>query len=412
MISSLINLIRKYSVVTGLVQMVAAVGLTVLIATFLLAQVRPPADAVDLFVLSTGYLEKQEATAINSAAACSNVPYGNPAVIPARTASDEIGHFVIPPHQEGATLVDVGLFVEAITDIDPVTNQFTMEGFIDLIWCDPREQFEPEAIGWPEKIYLEDEAKQTLTKIWWPDITFPNSDGARTIENRELIILPNGTIDYVEKFKVTLESNFNLRQFPFDEQVLEIELESLAWTEAHLLFHEEEGKIGFSDRFKLAEWRILSLESEIKPVQEVRESAPFSEFLVSVRVARESGYYVYKIMMPLIILVTLSWATFWIPQANIFQRVRLALSGILIVVAFQFAVTRDLPRLPFLTFIDILFILSFIALATTVIQTLFLYQLWQAGLEVKAKRIEWLSRRLFPMGYLICVVAMLWWTLL
>ena len=87
-----------------------------------------------------------------------------------------------------------------------------------MVWCDPREAFDADALGWPVEIFLEGQAVAELDNIWWPNVEFPNSSGGRELENIEFIVFPDGTIEYEERFRAQLEAHYDLRQFPFDTQ--------------------------------------------------------------------------------------------------------------------------------------------------------------------------------------------------
>jgi len=50
--------------------------------------------------------------------------------------------YVTAPNPFGQTVVDIGLYVYEIAHIDPAENTYVMEGFVDLVWCDPRLRFE------------------------------------------------------------------------------------------------------------------------------------------------------------------------------------------------------------------------------------------------------------------------------
>lgn len=273
--------------------------------------------------------------ALNSIAACTNVTYGSINTVAPQDVSPEIPHFVVPPNAEGPVTVDIGLYVEGISAIDPVNNTFTVEGFIDMIWCDPREGFDPEELGWPRKIFLEDDAAGELQLIWWPDISFPEEVGSTDTENLELIIFEDGTVEYAERFAVTLESKFDLSLFPFDSQTLSIKIESLAWSEEYLVFHESEDMIGFSERFDLPEWDWnpeTDISFHIEEVLEIRDDVPFSEFVVDLTVHRLPGFYILKVFMPMALIVALSWAVFWMDESSLGERLGISFTGLLTVV--------------------------------------------------------------------------------
>ena len=199
-------------------------------------------------------------------------------------------HFVDVPNPQGVVPVEIGLYVNEVTNVDASTNTFEVEGFLDLAWCDPRLAFEPAVTGVEEEIFLEKEAQLKLQKIWWPDITLVNENHARDIENEELIILYDGTVDYQEKFAALLASNFEMRRFPFDTQKLLVEIESFAWPNDQLEFLIEEEVVGFSDEFHIPEWNIVDVTEHLATKQEIRDRAPFSEFIAEIIVKRDPGF--------------------------------------------------------------------------------------------------------------------------
>jgi hypothetical protein len=347
---------------------------------------------------------QQKLHALESAAACANVPYGTVETVAQTPVSDEIAHFVIPPNPQGATLVDLGLFIEGITNIDPVTNSFTIEGFLDLVWCDPRESFNPEELGWHEKFFLEDDAHDEMNEIWQPAITFPNESSPRETENLELIVFEDGTIEYEERFSVTLEAHFDLLHFPFDTQVLEIEIESLAWSESYLLFHQEEDTIGFRRDFELAEWHTADVKTHLESVREIRDRHPFSEFIMLITVERLPGFYIWRLILPMIIIVALSWSVFWMKDDDLSNRLMVSFTGILTVVAYQFTISASLPRIPYMTFMDAVITFSFIMMALTIIENIVVYILDKGEKKTSANHFEFACRFVFPSLYTAALI--------
>jgi hypothetical protein len=346
---------------------------------------------------------------VESIASCSERNYR----IPRETQGEETGEtagsegpvFVTPPNPDGTTLVDLGLFIIEVTEINEVDNTFRIEAFMDLVWCDPREAFEPEETGVEEEIFLEEDAQEKIKLIWWPDVQFSNEAGARDIENEELIIFHDGTIEYQEKFSAVLEARYDLRQFPFDEQTLEIEIESFAWPEDILVLHEEEGEIGFSADFQIPEWNTEKVETSIEEKQEIRDREPFSEFFMEIFVSRQSGFYVWKIMVPLILLVAISWSVFWMIGDGLADRMSVSLTGILTVVAYQFIVSGDLPRVPYFTLMDTIISLSFGLMALTIVENIAVNTLYIYDRQTIANRVDRISRWAFPLVYIVGILA-------
>jgi hypothetical protein len=302
------------------------------------------------------------------------------------------------PSARGPTLVAVGLFIVEVTEVNEVDNTFTIEGFMDNVWCDPdrvpalRQERSTELLIGPV-------ATARLDRGWNPNITFVDEIEAPIKENEELILRSNGTVEYKQKFNVTLEARYDLRRFPFDSQTLAIELESFDWPANDLELRGRSDMVGFSERFEIPEWRAVAVDSYIKQVKEPRDREPFSELVVTLDVDRESGFYVWKILVPLVLLVAISWSVFWMSGETLAARIAISFTGILTVVAYQFVINEVLPKVTYFTLWDTILLLSFVLMALTVAVNVL-----QAVLRIHrrvelANEIDATARVAFPVTY-------------
>nr|MDJ0704565.1 hypothetical protein [Leptolyngbyaceae cyanobacterium MO_188.B28] len=321
-------------------------------------------------------------------------------------------HFVSPPTVYGPTQVGVGLFVQEVTDLSASDNSYGMEGFLDLLWCDPRLAFSPEDVDWPEEVFLEKDAARELQRIWWPDVSFINEKAPRQIENEELIIKPDGTTEYRERFFVSLSSHFDMRRFPFDTQKLTLELESFAWSSRHLAFQLDERLVGFSSDFSVPSWKILDVEENLQVKREIRDQATFSELITEITVKRDPGYYIFKIIIPMITIVGISWSVFWMIGYGLADRLGVSFTGVLTIVAYQFIVSQNLPRHIYNNFLDGLVLLSFFMLVLTIMENIVVNMLCRQGQEKSANSIDYKCRWLFPACYLIFLSILIYFYLL
>lgn len=103
------------------------------------------------------------------------------------------------------------------------------------------------------------------------------------------------------------------------------------------------------------------------------------------------------------VIVVLSWSIFWMSDEIAVNRIRLTATGVLTIVAYQFVVGRDLPRIAYLTLLDKVMIVSFMLLAVSVLPSL-LVSYVQKDDMLRAKRVDRLSRILFPATYLVLLL--------
>lgn len=336
---------------------------------------------------------------IESPAACSQAQYSL-AAIPQQGEEDEI-YFGFPPNPDGPTLVGMGLFIDEISDINELDESFSVEAYMELIWCDPREAFDESEIGVTQKILVRNDADAKLDQIWWPTIAIVNEVGGRETKNLELIIAADGTVRYKEKFSVAIENHFELTRFPFDSQELEIEIESFTWDASFVIFHVEADRMGISDEVTPAAWRVGSIDAYVESAQEIRERTAFSEFKMTINVARDAGFYVWKVLMPLLVLVFISWAVFWISVDDLAGRLGVLFTGILTVVAYQLVLSSGLPPVSYFILTDVLIGYSFLLMTLTVVENISLSALHRSGREAQAERMDRIFRWLFPVSYLI-----------
>jgi hypothetical protein len=112
-------------------------------------------------------------------------------------------------------------------------------------------------------------------------------------------------------------------------------------------------------------------------------------------------------MLPIFIIVGLSWSVFWMTEEPLAGRSRITATGVLTIVAYQFAIASDLPRIAYLTFLDKLMLLSFGLLSLTLIQSMIVARFQQSDME-RARRIDRASRWIFPASY-AALVSLLGW---
>ena len=185
--------------------------------------------------------------------------------------------FVSPPAEP--TEVAIGLYLVGLTGVSSPDSAFpTVEAemFMDLRWTDERLAFEPN--GLRRHVYEEHQAELELDRIWWPDIEIENEVEKRETQALELIILPDGTVEYLERFRATVHAELDLRRFPLDTQTFDLLFESFEWTVSAVRLVPDEAMIGFDRAYATPEWSVEGIDWRIEPRPEVRAQQPFSSF--------------------------------------------------------------------------------------------------------------------------------------
>jgi hypothetical protein len=312
------------------------------------------------------------------------------------------------PGQPEPMLVDLGLRLIDITEINSREETFTLEAVLYVDWVDPIQGANPGQWG---EATADDRLKEME---WWPAPEFENGRGIRDRSGMLLSISEEGVIEYEERFSMTMASEMELRQFPFDTQILPINLLIGGGSEEFVRLEVSEYSPGL---IRLPEWNITDesfshqIEKGIRPYG-VEDSPLFSRAVFAIEIQRRWGFYFWRIILPLLIITTVSWSVLWMKNEALGSRLTVSFTALLTVVAFNFIVSDTLPRIAYLTFLDSLITLTYVWLALTIIQSVIICRRVGATSAENTEKSASISRWIIPLTYyLAClVVVYLFWT--
>ncbi len=117
--------------------------------------------------------------------------------------------------------------------------------------------------------------------------------------------------------------------------------------------------------------------------------------------ARRSGFYLWKIFLPLVMITLVPMVlAFWIDVKEFDWILKIPMTMLLSMVAFQFTVTRDLPRVGYITFLDAVFLAGFAFCFLAVFEITLVYLLQKHGRRPLAVRLHSAGKWLYPLAYL------------
>jgi hypothetical protein len=207
--------------------------------------------------------------------------------------------------------------------------------------------------------------------VWKPDVYFFNEAGKPDILDRSLRIKSNGEIMWNRHFIISLNSPFDMHDYPFDTQQLDFLLMSYANSEKTMnLSYFESGPVypAVATTFNSVLW---GLDAEIARPEELHinlEGQPaFEKLLYSLQVSRQANIYILKYVMPLSIVMFCTSLTYWVARTSIPARTSFCMAQLTATIALDYIIHTEMPRVKYATnldkFIAILFLFDFIALS-------------------------------------------------
>ena len=293
------------------------------------------------------------------------------------------------------TDVQVGVKLEQITDVDQVSENFGIVATIKMNWIDPKLAFTPDSCQCAFKVltFLEFQLLVAKNGTKWPEFSILNQQGNRWTQNQNIVVFTDGKIDYFERFTATLQApDFNFRQYPFDTQEFFIRIVSL-YPEDFYVLQDPEGFSEIGEAPGEEEWLITDFNTTVDSLE---SSSQFSfRFLAQ----RHIDYYVLRIFAPILLILFISWITFFLKDFG--KRIDIGAGNLLLFIAFNFTISDDLPRLGYMTFMDAVLISAFSISVLIVTLNVFFKRLEISGRGDLAHRIDNYSIWFFLVAYIV-----------
>jgi hypothetical protein len=216
------------------------------------------------------------------------------------------------------------------------------------------------------------------------------------------------------RIRSTLNSSFNLRLFPFDRQLLTVQL-SDNWLSGDMRYADRPFLQGVDDSVlgQLSQWDVgqqmsYQRESRLFKWEEGMwgDERPFYDYATfGVTVRRHTTFHLTKFFLPLLIIVLVSITVFWVDPEDLPSQVGIGVTCLLAAIAFQLAQASTLPEVAYLTLADLVFALSYLTIALALVESLYSNVLARRGARDRALRMDRVCRVAFPLGFFLLVAA-------
>ena len=319
----------------------------------------------------------------------------NPALLSLPTASRD----------GGPVVVRAGFDLRDINEIDDEAETFEFEGVLTLEWRDERQAFEPASEGVNEKLYQGDFQFNEVFTGWYPQVVLVDESGLYEKHGVLLRVRPDGSLRLVETLNAAVETDLDLTAYPFDRQRLEAVFEVLGFDESEVVLQPSaRGEASAPSRaaaVRIPQWKLMRIGASTRshPAPHAGTLGVASTFVVTMEVERKSLFMVRLVVVPLFLIVLLSWSVFWMDQSSLGDRVSVSFIGILTVVAYQVVLSEILPRISYLTLMNGFLNMSFFIVCASVVASLRVGWLDRHGETAAGDLIDRRCRWVFPIVY-------------
>ncbi|XP_078403042.1 glycine receptor subunit alpha-4-like [Cetorhinus maximus] len=256
------------------------------------------------------------------------------------------GHKRSPPVN-----VTCNIFINSFGSVTETTMDYRLNVFLRQQWNDPRLAYSE----YPDESL--DLDPSMLDSIWKPDLFFANEKGANfhevTTDNKLLRIFKNGNVLYSIRLTLILSCPMDLKNFPMDVQTCAMQLESFGYTMNDLIFEWlETESVQVAEGLTLPQF-ILNDEKDLGYCTKYYNTGTFTCIQVKFHLERQMGYYLIQMYIPSLLIVILSWVSFWINMDAAPARVGLGITTVLTMTTQSSGSRASLPKVSYVKAIDI-----------------------------------------------------------
>ena len=206
-----------------------------------------------------------------------------------------------------------------------------------------------------------------------------------------------------------IKNKFNLRAFPFDKQKLSLSFIDDRYTlDKRQIIASRNTFESLNDYLKkddISGWNVTSY--EINPFQyqdEFFQKRNFADGLtLDISIERKHGYYIFKVILPIILILMVCWSVVWIHPRELESRLTITIVCLLSLIAYNFVIDAELPKLEYLTVLDWIILFSYFYAAVPNFLTIASFRFIKTNEQLSMK-LENYGKKYGPTSYVAIII--------
>jgi hypothetical protein len=272
-------------------------------------------------------------------------------------------------HAGGPQLVDVGFWPTVIYNLDVDSNTFSATTYVWFTWTGPIDPSETAE-------FINNVESWGLTKVK----TYPKP-----------IDLPDGRKYQCLRLEGRFFQLFSLKRFPLEKHALRILLEDNTNDASRVIYRFDRRNSGIDPHLNIPGWCISQWNgsagirhypTNLGDATLGDHGSDYGSVIFEIEVTRPVNYFVWKMLLPLIIILLANWTALLLHPSELSSRAAMSGTALLTTVFMQQGYTAKLPEVNYLVLMDKIYVVVYLLILISLMQVVF------QGTMVKHRRIE------------------------
>ena len=209
-----------------------------------------------------------------------------------------------------------------------------------------------------------------------------------------------------------IRDKFNLRSFPFDKQKLSLTIVDdqyrLFQRQIHPTSNTFESLQNYIDKNDISGWNIKDFQFDnIQHQNPFFQEKDFADGLkLNLIIERKHGYYIFKVIIPIVLILMICWSVVWIHPRELESRLTITIVCLLSLIAYNFVIDEELPKLEYLTVLDWIILVSYFYAAIPNFLTIASFRFFKTNEQLSIK-LENYGKKYGPTSYVLIIFVII-----
>nr|XP_012220553.1 PREDICTED: kinesin-like protein KIF19 [Linepithema humile] len=286
-------------------------------------------------------------------------------------------------------------FIYTIKSNMAKTLQFDVHLMLQFRYLDKRLEF-TDIAPYMNQIYG---GQNAHALIWTPTVYVANERSSAVMGNgvKDLLISisPGGMVILNTRLVTMLNCGLRLEKFPFDVQECPLVFESWTHNVNEMVLDWDNDSIVVASDLYLTEYKLVDTWTNRSGVSYTETqhiyghfAGNFSSISITFKLAREMGFFMMDYYVPSILIVVVSWVSFWLHQDASAPRIVLGTNTILAFMTLASKVENSLPKVSYIKASEIWFLGCTVFLFAAMVEFAFVNTIYRRKKNVPLKKVN------------------------
>lgn len=275
--------------------------------------------------------------------------------------------------------VKVGFYAQNIYELDPASNTFYMDFYVWFIWkgdIDPTEKVE----------FMNGVEDWGMTKVNVYDV--PK-------------MLADSSFYQAIRVEGRFRENFRFERFPLDEQRLGVIIENSVHTTDEIIYYADTLESGYATDLEIPGWEFKNYQisgsthtysTNFGDPDADKKISNYSALRFELKVSRPANYFIWKLLLPLIIVLLASWGALLLDPRRVDSRILLPITTLLTAVFLQQNYSDSLPAVSYLVLLDKIYVLAYLTIIIAIMATIYTAGIVKEDNQKSVNRVKKIDR--------------------